>query len=91
MQCSTPDLSTKCEPCTRAATFTPDLPAMRSVGYRQAWRFVEGRCSLDEFRLAGYRRIPAIGEAADDLVALDAGCDGYRANIVGHPIHIELL
>ena len=31
---------------------TPDLPAMRSVGYRQAWRFVEGRCSLDEFRLA---------------------------------------
>lgn len=29
----------------------PDLPSMRSVGYRQAWRFVEGRCRLDEFRL----------------------------------------
>ena len=29
-----------------------DLPSMRSVGYRQAWRFVEGRCSLDEFRTA---------------------------------------
>ena len=31
----------------------PDLPSMRSVGYRQAWRFVEGQWSFDEFREAG--------------------------------------
>ncbi|MGH6609180.1 MAG: tRNA (adenosine(37)-N6)-dimethylallyltransferase, partial [Burkholderiaceae bacterium] len=31
----------------------PELPSMRSVGYRQAWRFVEGRYSFDEFRMAG--------------------------------------
>ena len=30
-----------------------DLPSMRSVGYRQAWRFVEGQCSFDELRETG--------------------------------------
>jgi tRNA dimethylallyltransferase len=31
----------------------PDLPSMRSVGYRQAWDYVESRCSFAEFRAAG--------------------------------------
>jgi len=26
---------------------------MRCVGYRQAWRFIDGNCTFDEFRLAG--------------------------------------
>ncbi len=30
-----------------------DLPSMRSVGYRQAWRFVEGECTVDELRETG--------------------------------------
>lgn len=30
-----------------------DLPSMRSVGYRQAWRFVAGECTFDESRQAG--------------------------------------
>ncbi len=30
-----------------------DLPSMRSVGYRQAWRFVEGQCTFDELRATG--------------------------------------
>lgn len=30
-----------------------DLPSMRSVGYRQAWRFVDGECTWDELREAG--------------------------------------
>ena len=30
-----------------------DLPSMRSVGYRQAWRFVEGACTFDELRETG--------------------------------------
>ena len=31
----------------------PDLPSMRSVGYRQAWRFFDGQCAFEEFRAAG--------------------------------------
>ena len=30
----------------------PDLPSMRSVGYRQAWDHLEGATSFDEFRTA---------------------------------------
>ena len=29
---------------------TPDLPAMRAVGYRQLWAHLDGRCSWDEAR-----------------------------------------
>ena len=32
---------------------TPDLPAMRAVGYRQAWAYLEGEISLDELRETG--------------------------------------
>jgi tRNA dimethylallyltransferase len=28
----------------------PDLPALRAVGYRQAWNYLEGACSRDAFR-----------------------------------------
>ncbi len=28
-----------------------DLPAIRAVGYRQAWEYLGGACSLDEFRM----------------------------------------
>ncbi len=28
----------------------PNLPSMRSVGYRQAWRFLDGQCTVEEFR-----------------------------------------
>ena len=31
----------------------PNLPSMRSVGYRQAWRFLDGQQRFDEFRLQG--------------------------------------
>ena len=31
----------------------PNLPSMRSVGYRQAWRFIEGQCTFNEFREGG--------------------------------------
>ena len=31
----------------------PDLPSMRSVGYRQAWRFIEGQCRFDQLRETG--------------------------------------
>jgi tRNA dimethylallyltransferase len=32
---------------------TPELPSMRSVGYRQAWRFLDGELSHAGFRAAG--------------------------------------
>ena len=28
----------------------PGLPAMKSVGYRQVWNYLEGRCDYDEMR-----------------------------------------
>jgi len=28
----------------------PDLPSMRAVGYRQAWRFLDGAATADQFR-----------------------------------------
>ena len=31
----------------------PNLPSMRSVGYRQGWRFVEGLCTFNQFREDG--------------------------------------
>jgi tRNA dimethylallyltransferase len=31
----------------------PNLPSMRSVGYRQAWRFIEDQCTFNEFREDG--------------------------------------
>jgi tRNA dimethylallyltransferase len=37
----------------RRGDLHPDLPSMRSVGYRQAWNLVEGKYTFDEFRSAG--------------------------------------
>lgn len=37
----------------RTYALTPDLPAMRAVGYRQAWAYLEGEISLDELREQG--------------------------------------
>ena len=31
----------------------PNLPSMRSVGYRQAWRFLDGHCTFEAFRQQG--------------------------------------
>ncbi len=32
----------------RRGDLSPDLPAVRAVGYRQLWQYLEGECSLDE-------------------------------------------
>ncbi|MDP3420446.1 MAG: tRNA (adenosine(37)-N6)-dimethylallyltransferase MiaA [Thiobacillus sp.] len=37
----------------QAFALTPDLPAMRAVGYRQAWAHLDGEISLDELRETG--------------------------------------
>lgn len=40
---------------------TPDMPSMRTVGYRQLWRYVDGSCDLDEAR---YRALVATRQLA---------------------------
>jgi tRNA dimethylallyltransferase len=35
----------------RRRDLSPDLPSMRCVGYRQAWRYLDGVGTLAEFRL----------------------------------------
>ena len=37
----------------QAFALTADLPAMRAVGYRQAWAYLDGEISLDELRETG--------------------------------------
>ncbi len=37
----------------QAFALTPELPAMRAVGYRQAWAHLDGDISLDELRETG--------------------------------------
>lgn len=37
----------------QAYALTPDLPAMRAVGYRQAWAYLEGEIDLGELREQG--------------------------------------
>ena len=37
----------------RRYALTPDLPSMRSVGYRQAWAHIEGEINAAEFRARG--------------------------------------
>lgn len=32
---------------------SPDMPSMRSVGYRQAWQFIDGEIDLETMRLKG--------------------------------------
>ena len=33
------------------AQWADDLPSMRAVGYRQGWPYLQGACSLEEFRM----------------------------------------
>ncbi|HPG95344.1 MAG TPA: tRNA (adenosine(37)-N6)-dimethylallyltransferase MiaA [Dokdonella sp.] len=36
----------------RRPGWSPDLPSMRAVGYRQGWAYLDGSATLDAFRLA---------------------------------------
>ncbi len=65
---------------------TPDLPAMRAVGYRQAWAFLEGeidRAGLREQGLAATRQLAKRQltwlRSWPDAVALDALADDLDA------------
>ena len=56
----------------------PDLPALRSVGYRQAWAHLAGQTPFDEFRAAGIAATRQLAKrqitwlrSMDDALVLD--------------------
>ena len=58
-----------------------DLPAMRAVGYRQTWAYLDGEIDLSATARAGHRRHPPARQAPADLAALMARCG--RAGLPG--------
>ncbi|MDP2029667.1 MAG: tRNA (adenosine(37)-N6)-dimethylallyltransferase MiaA [Thiobacillus sp.] len=73
---------------------TPDLPAMRAVGYRQAWAYLEGaidRVELREQGLAATRQLAKRQltwlRSWPDVVALDALADDLDAQASDQVAH----
>ncbi len=67
-----------------------DLPAMRCVGYRQAWSYLEGECSLEEMRqkaLAATRQLAKrqLTWLRQESAALwyDPTVDGAQSSVFG--------
>jgi len=65
---------------------TPDLPAMRAVGYRQAWAYLEGEKSLSELREQGIAATRQLAKRQltwlrswPDAVALDCLAEDVEA------------
>ncbi|MCK7495674.1 MAG: hypothetical protein MZW92_35270 [Comamonadaceae bacterium] len=58
-RCSPPASSTKCGALMARGDLDPDLPALRSVGYRQAWRHLRGETT--PARSSAPRRSPPRG------------------------------
>ena len=59
--CSPPASWTRCARCAPDPRLHPDLPAMRAVGYRQAWRHLDG--DTDAGRHSASRRSPRPGSS----------------------------
>ena len=61
----------------------PELPAMRAVGYRQLWKYLDGECSLDEAlsqAVAATRRLAKRQMTWLRSMPLDARIDCLAAN-----------
>lgn len=68
---------------------SPDLPAIRSVGYRQAWDYLEGRCSEAELRARGIAATRQLAKrqltwmrAMEDLVVFDCLREGLAGAVL---------
>jgi tRNA dimethylallyltransferase len=66
----------------RTYALSPDLPAMRAVGYRQAWAYLEGEIDLNELRETGIAATRQLAKRQltwlrswPDVVALDCMAD----------------
>jgi tRNA dimethylallyltransferase len=74
------------ETLRRTYALTPDLPAMRAVGYRQAWAYLEGETSLSELREQGIAATRQLAKRQltwlrswPDAVALDCLAEDVEA------------
>lgn len=75
----------------RTYALTPDLPAMRAVGYRQAWAYLEGEISLDELREQGIAATRQLAKRQltwlrswPDTMVLDCLADDVEAQATAH-------
>ena len=70
----------------RTYALTPDLPAMRAVGYRQAWAHLDGEIDLNELRETGIAATRQLAKRQltwlrswPDVVALDCLAEDVEA------------
>ncbi|MBB1472500.1 tRNA (adenosine(37)-N6)-dimethylallyltransferase MiaA [Luteimonas sp. MC1782] len=55
-------LALRALPALQAHPAPLDLPAIRAVGYRQAWEFLDGACNADTFRARGIAATRQLGK-----------------------------
>lgn len=67
----------------------PDLPAMRAVGYRQAWRHLRGETSMTGFLVEGIAATRQL--AKRQLTWLRAELDAFWVDPLTHPARPEAL
>ncbi|SDD14453.1 tRNA dimethylallyltransferase [Aquimonas voraii] len=67
----------------------PDLPAMRAVGYRQAWRHLRGETSMADFLAEGIAATRQL--AKRQLTWLRAELDAFRVDPLTDPARAEAL
>lgn len=65
-----------------------DLPAIRSVGYRQMWQYLDGECQFDEMREKG---IIATRQLAKRQITWLRGWEDAISLETGNPENIELI
>jgi tRNA dimethylallyltransferase len=65
-----------------------DLPAVRSVGYRQMWQYLDGECQFDEMREKG---IIATRQLAKRQITWLRGWEGAISLETGNPENVELI
>ena len=65
-----------------------DLPAIRSVGYRQMWQYLDGECQFDEMREKG---IIATRQLAKRQITWLRGWEGAISLETGNPENVELI
>jgi len=65
-----------------------DLPAIRSVGYRQMWQYLDGDCEFDEMREKG---IIATRQLAKRQITWLRGWEGAISLETANPENVELI
>ncbi len=90
MRCWTPGCSMKFASCTRAATFIRICLQCAASATDRRGASLTG-AYLRRVSTGRHRRYAAVGQEADDLVALDAECHSHRADSDGCTIEPETV